>query len=72
MNRRNLMKLREHADLSAGALAARAGVDQTTISRIEAGTRGCGSETLRRIADALAAELREDVGAVLKTLTDPA
>lgn len=72
MNRLNLAKLRDRAGLSPPALAARAGLAATTITRLERGVRGCSSDTLRRIADALAAELGEDVGAILNTLTDPA
>lgn len=71
MNRLNLARLRERADLTPPALAALAGISATTVTRIERGVRGCSSETLRRIADVLADELEEDVGAVLKTLTDP-
>lgn len=67
----NLAKLRERSELSASVLAERAGVAASTIRRLEHGARGCSSELLRRIADVLAAELGQNVGAVLKTLTDP-
>lgn len=71
MNRLNLARLRERAALSPPTLARKAGVSATTITRLERGVRGCSSENLRRIADALAAELGQDVGSILKTLTDP-
>lgn len=71
MNSKRLLELRERAGLSQQALAARSGVEQAVISRAEAGKRGVTSVTLRLIAEALAAELAEDVGTVLKALTDP-
>ena len=71
MNGRRLIELREKSGLSQGALAAKAGVQQAVISRAEAGLRSVTSTTLRQLADALAGELGEEVGAVLKALTEP-
>lgn len=70
MNGRRLLELRERTGLSQGALAAKAAVQQAVISRAEAGLRSVTSTTLRQIADALASELGEDVGVVMKALTD--
>jgi len=72
VNGKKLLELRERTGLSQGALAARASVEQAVISRAEAGLRSVTSTTLRQIAEALAGELGEDVGAVMKSLTDPA
>lgn len=65
------MNLREKAGLTQSALAAKAGIAGAAVSYAEAGKRTVNSVSLRRIADALAVELGEDVGAVLKALTDP-
>lgn len=71
MNGKRLLEMRERAGLSQGALASKASVEQAVISRAEAGLRSVTSTTLRQIADALAGELGEEVGAVMKALTDP-
>jgi len=71
VNRKALMNLREKAGLTQSALAAKAGIAGAAVSYAEAGKRTVNSVSLRRIADALAEELGEDVGAVLKALTDP-
>lgn len=71
MNKMALTELRERAGLTQSALAARAGIEQAVISRVEAGKRIVTSKTLRQLADTLAGELGEEVGALLKALTDP-
>jgi transcriptional regulator with XRE-family HTH domain len=47
--------------LSQVQLAAKAGVDPGTISRLERGVQGSNLETLRRIVDALDGDMREFV-----------
>lgn len=71
MNRKALIRLRERAGLTQSALAAKSGVAGAAISYAESGQRSVNSVSLRRIADALASELGEDVGVILKALTDP-
>ena len=71
MNKTNLAKLRERADLTISELAERSGLDGSFIRRLEAGQRRGSSDAVRQLADALAAALNRDVGGVLKELTDP-
>ena len=71
MNGKNLMLLREKAGLTRDELSTKAGLGQPQVGRLESGARRGNSDTLRAIADVLAAELGEDVGAILKLLTDP-
>lgn len=54
----NLIKLiRQHMGMSQKALAKRAGVPQSTISRIEQGQRDSSLSTLTKILDALSCDL---------------
>ncbi len=71
MNGKKLMELRQRAGLTRAELSAKAGLGGPQVSRIESGQRRGNSDTLRAIADVLADTLGEDVGAVLKALTDP-
>lgn len=71
LNVRSLKRLRAKADLSRYQLASRSGLDYGQLWRIEAGQRGCTTETLRRVADALASRLDQPVGSVLEELTNP-
>ena len=52
-----ITELRERSGYTLRGLAARAGVDAATLSRIEAGTSNGRPATLRAIADALAVQL---------------
>ncbi len=53
-----IAQLREKQSLTQAQLAERTGIDQADISRIERGSTHPTEKTLRRIADALGAELR--------------
>lgn len=72
LNGPNLKALRTQADLTLEELGERAGVKGQYIWRLENHVRDGRSETIRRIADALAAALDRPVGDILKELTDPA
>ncbi len=54
-----LRRLRRQAALSQQELAARAGVTQETISRLERGHTAARGRTLRKLADVLGVEPRE-------------
>ncbi len=71
MNTANLRRLQARSGLSTNALAEKAGLTQGHLWRIEHGHRGCNSETLRRIAAALASTLSQEVSTVLEELTAP-
>lgn len=72
MNAEALKRLRTEAGLTQAELGARAGINPSIISRLEAGERVTGSvNTLRALSDALAAELRLALGDVLVALTEP-
>lgn len=53
-----VIALRERAGLTQAELAARTGISQADISRIERGSTSPTTRTLHRIADALDAEVR--------------
>ena len=53
-----VIALREQHGLTQAELAARTGIDQADISRIERGSTSPTARTLQRIAEALDAELR--------------
>ena len=53
-----VIALRERHGLTQAQLAARCGVDQGDISRIERGSTSPTARTLQRIADALDADVR--------------
>lgn len=53
-----VVQLREQHELTQADLAARCGIDQGDISRIERGATSPTARTLQRIADALGADLR--------------
>ena len=53
-----VIELRERHGLTQAELAARCGVDQADISRIERGSTSPTSRTLQRIAAALDADVR--------------
>jgi ribosome-binding protein aMBF1 (putative translation factor) len=53
-----LIRLREKHGLTQHQLAARCGMDQADISRIERGSTSPTARTLQRIANALDADLR--------------
>ncbi len=53
-----VIKLRERHGLTQAELAARCGIDQGDISRIERGSTSPTARTLERIAAALSADLR--------------
>ena len=53
-----LIDLRERRGLTQAQLAARCGVDQGDISRIERGATSPTARTLQRIAEALDADVR--------------
>lgn len=53
-----IIELRERHGLTQAELAERSGIDQGDISRIERGATSPTARTLKRIADALGAELR--------------
>lgn len=53
-----VIELRERHGLSQAELAARCGIDQADISRIERGSTSPTARTLQRIAEALDADLR--------------
>ncbi len=60
-----LKRLRAQKGLSQARLAARAGVDPSTVNQIERGAREASPATLRKLADALdvsLAELLEEAG----------
>lgn len=72
MNAEALKRLRTEAGLTQAELGARAGINPSIISRLEAGERVTGSvNTLRALSDALATELRLALGDVLVALTEP-
>ena len=72
MNAEALKRLRAEAGLTQAELGARAGINPSIISRLEAGERVTGSvNTLRALSDALATELRLALGDVLVALTEP-
>ena len=48
---------RANAGISLRELARRAGMNPTQLSEIERGLKGCTTETLQRIADALGKEI---------------
>ncbi len=48
-----LVRLRTARDWSQGKLAQQAGIDASTVSRLESGARAPERETVNRIADAL-------------------
>lgn len=50
---KNVKRLRERADLSQGHLAARAGLGNSYVSMLEAGTRSATLETVEHLANAL-------------------
>jgi transcriptional regulator with XRE-family HTH domain len=54
-----VQELRQRAGLSRAALAARAELDDTSVSRIEAGTIDPTWGSMRRIAKGLGVSLRE-------------
>src|SRR5918995_3326656 len=59
-----LKRLRAEKGLSQARLAARAGIDPSTVNQIERGAREASPATLRKLAEALdvsIAELLEDV-----------
>lgn len=51
--------LREAKSLSLGKLSVRAGIDKSTLARIEGGLSSCRATTLAAIATALDVELAE-------------
>jgi ribosome-binding protein aMBF1 (putative translation factor) len=53
-----IIELRERHGLTQAELAERCGMDQADISRIERGSTSPTARTLRRIAEALDADLR--------------
>jgi transcriptional regulator with XRE-family HTH domain len=53
-----VIELREKQGLTQAELAARCGMDQADISRIERGSTSPTTRTLQRIANALAADVR--------------
>ncbi|MGE0731627.1 MAG: helix-turn-helix domain-containing protein [Acidimicrobiia bacterium] len=53
-----VMELRERHGLTQAEFAARCGMDQGDISRIERGSTSPTARTLQRIADALHADVR--------------
>ena len=53
-----VIALRERHGLTQAQLAARCGIDQGDISRIERGSTSPTARTLQRIADALDADVR--------------
>jgi len=53
-----VIALREKHGLTQAELAARCGIDQGDISRIERGATSPTARTLQRIADALGADVR--------------
>jgi ribosome-binding protein aMBF1 (putative translation factor) len=53
-----IIELRERQGLTQAELAERCGIDQADISRIERGSTSPTARTLRRIAEALDADLR--------------
>ncbi|MGH9112727.1 MAG: helix-turn-helix domain-containing protein [Acidimicrobiales bacterium] len=53
-----IIELRERHGLTQADLAERCGIDQADISRIERGSTSPTARTLRRIAEALDADLR--------------
>lgn len=55
---RQIIELRERHGLTQAELAVRSGIDQGDISRIERGATSPTARTLKRIAEALGAELR--------------
>jgi ribosome-binding protein aMBF1 (putative translation factor) len=55
-----IIELRERHGLTQAELAERCGMDQADISRIERGSTSPTARTLRRIAEALDADLRLD------------
>lgn len=71
INTARLKQLRAEADLTLAGLGELAGVTESSMWRLESGRRTGRSETIRRIADALAANLRRPVGDILTELTDP-
>lgn len=71
LNVKSLKRLRAKAGLSRYELASRSGLDYGQLWRIEAGRRGCTTDTLRRVADVLASKLDQTVGTVLEELTNP-
>ena len=54
-----VVQLREQHELTQADLAARCGIDQGDISRIERGATSPTARTLQRIADALGADGRD-------------
>jgi transcriptional regulator with XRE-family HTH domain len=59
INALKLRELREDATLSTRELAERAGIDHTTIIRLEGGQSGAHPRTIRKLADALAVTPKE-------------
>ena len=53
-----VVALREGAELSQAELAERTGIDQDDISRIERGATSPTARTLKRIAEALDADVK--------------
>jgi ribosome-binding protein aMBF1 (putative translation factor) len=53
-----VVELRERHGLTQAELAARSGIDQADISRIERGSTSPTARTLQRIAEALDADVR--------------
>jgi ribosome-binding protein aMBF1 (putative translation factor) len=53
-----VIELRERHGLTQAELAERSGIDQADISRIERGSTSPTARTLRRIAEALDADVR--------------
>lgn len=53
-----VIELREQHGLTQAELAARCGIDQADLSRIERGATSPTARTLQRIAEALGADLR--------------
>jgi len=56
INALKLKELREDAALSIRELAERAGIDHTTIIRLEGGESGAHPRTIRKLAEALGVE----------------
>jgi transcriptional regulator with XRE-family HTH domain len=61
---RALRELRTHAALTQEELAAKVGVGSTYVSQVEHGHRGVRWHTLRKLLEALGADLRQLADAI--------